>query len=212
MKERTDEARCYRETAYRPDCAQLNLQYANPQGISWMLSVPCVTGVTKLLSLHQLGCIGRLDSTVKSPHRNQRYLHLLWVWMTDSRGLFGGFVGFWIDRLCEPVYVRTGNRQENPPVWRATKQDGRSKKRKTNRQKHRNWRLWPRLHPCRCTVDPRLTSPVNIILLCITSHSSYRPMKTPGCQGLATVDSQWKTSVSVFCFFSCPAWKRKTRK
>ncbi|KAM7385293.1 hypothetical protein PAMP_001381 [Pampus punctatissimus] len=30
-------------------------------------------GVTKLLSLHQLSCIDRLDSTVKSPHRNQRY-------------------------------------------------------------------------------------------------------------------------------------------
>lgn len=46
--------------------AELNLQLPNPRGISWMLSVPCATGVTKLLSLHQLGCAGRLDSAVKS--------------------------------------------------------------------------------------------------------------------------------------------------
>lgn len=39
-----------------------------------MLSVPCVRGVTKLLSLHQLCCAGRLDSTVKSPHRKQKVL------------------------------------------------------------------------------------------------------------------------------------------
>lgn len=71
-------------------------------------------------------------------------------------------------------------------VFNLTKQDETEEKQKRRRNRSR----WPRLHPCRCTVDPRLTSQVNIILLCITSHSSYRPMNTPGCQGLATVDSQ----------------------
>ena len=80
------------------------------------------------------------------------------------------------------------------------KQTGRKKTTTLFLTKQRNWRRWPGLHPCRCTVDPRLTSQVNIILLCITSHSSYQPMNTPGCQGLATVESQWKTSVSVFFF------------
>ena len=76
-------------------CPLPNLQYVNPGGISWMLSAPCVIGVTKLLSVHQLCCVGRLDSTVKSPHRTQRCSHLLRVWMTDSRGCCA-FIGLWV--------------------------------------------------------------------------------------------------------------------
>lgn len=62
------EARPHRKTVC--PLLNLNLQYVNPREILWRLLVPCVIGMTNLLSLH-------LDSTVKSPHRNQQYCHLL---------------------------------------------------------------------------------------------------------------------------------------
>lgn len=65
------------EPVCHPDCAQLNLQYANSQGIAYILSVPCVIGVAELLSLHQFDSVGCLDSTVKSPHSTQGYSQLL---------------------------------------------------------------------------------------------------------------------------------------
>lgn len=65
--------------------AQLKSTVCKPTR-NFMNAPRCVRGVTKLLSLHQLCCVDRLDSTVKTPHRNQRSSRLLWVWMTDSRG------------------------------------------------------------------------------------------------------------------------------
>ena len=56
----------------------LNLQYVNPPGISWMLSVPRVRGVTKLLSVQFAW-----TQLWNPPQRNQQYSHLLWV---GSRG------------------------------------------------------------------------------------------------------------------------------
>lgn len=71
-------------------------------------------------------------------------------------------------------------------------------------QKQRNLKRWPGLHPCRCTVDPRLTSQVNIILPCITSLAyEHTGMPRSG-------DSQQPMKDE--CFFSCPAWNWKTRK
>lgn len=65
------------ECVCHPDCVQLNLQYANSQGIEYTLSVPRVIGAAELLSLHQFDSVGRLDSTVKSPHSTQGYSQLL---------------------------------------------------------------------------------------------------------------------------------------
>lgn len=86
------------------------------------------------------------------------------------------------------------------PMVNKTRCTRKSEETEAPTHKAGNLRWWPELHPRCCTVDPRLTSQVDVILPCITSLCSYQPMKIPGCQGLATVKAANERRALALCF------------
>lgn len=174
----------------------LNLQYVNPPGISWMLSVRCVRGVTKLLSVQfawtQLWNPPQRKPTVLSPS-------LSWI----KRSL----VPFYWGHLKEDsVYWRTGNKEIKFDMLKK-KRNRRLFSDKAEKPETFAWTpsmsvySWPQIN-----LSGKYNPPLYHLSLLIPTYEHTR-MPTSG-------DSQqpMKDKCLLFFFFPCPAWKWKTRK